>query len=247
MNRIQESPNTVKVELTEGCNLRCSFCGLNGIRGKDHDFKFMTLGTAVEVVSKLLETDWSPRFEFAMHGEPTTNPNICSIIRLFRNSYPKNSIMLTSNGSGIAGSKDPVGMVVDLFAAGFSTIALNAYQGIGWTPKIWELASNDPRIKAAGISMYRWPEDSGGNLHERRPNERRLIRLFAIDLLAAGVRPDGKKGNHARLANHTGSGAPKNLNGAGKKCGKPFREFAIRWDGKVALCCEDWRGDYEMR
>ena len=39
----QESPFAVQIELTEGCNLFCKFCGIRGIRKKPNDFKFMSL------------------------------------------------------------------------------------------------------------------------------------------------------------------------------------------------------------
>ena len=29
-------------------------------------------------------------------------------------------------------------------------------------------------------------------------------------------------------------------------CVKPFREFSIRWDGSIAVCCNDWRGEYKI-
>jgi len=42
----QDAPFAVQIEPTEGCNLRCPFCGLNGMRGKDNDFKSMSVETA---------------------------------------------------------------------------------------------------------------------------------------------------------------------------------------------------------
>jgi radical SAM protein with 4Fe4S-binding SPASM domain len=30
------------------------------------------------------------------------------------------------------------------------------------------------------------------------------------------------------------------------RCANPFRELAIRWDGNVAICCNDWRGIYKV-
>ncbi len=45
------------------------------------------------------------------------------------------------------------------------------------------------------------------------------------------------------MNNHGGAGAPKNQNAQGKRCAKPFREISFRWDGNVAVCCNDWRGE----
>ena len=53
------------------------------------------------------------------------------------------------------------------------------------------------------------------------------------------------KGTHSLLNNHAGSGSPPNQNKQGKRCAKPFRELSVRWDGNVAICCNDWRGLYK--
>jgi len=45
----QGNPYCVQIELVEGCNLRCDFCGLNSIRGKDNDFKRMSTDTAQRI------------------------------------------------------------------------------------------------------------------------------------------------------------------------------------------------------
>jgi hypothetical protein len=37
----QESPFAIQIELTEGCNLFCSFCGIHGIRSSAKDYEFM--------------------------------------------------------------------------------------------------------------------------------------------------------------------------------------------------------------
>src|SRR5690606_18108978 len=53
------------------------------------------------------------------------------------------------------------------------------------------------------------------------------------------------EGNHSSLNSHCGGGMkpPALVSG---RCAKPFRELAIRWDGKVALCCNDFRGIYKI-
>jgi len=88
----QGNPYCIQVELSEGCNLRCSFCGLNGIRGKENNYKFMTLETAERVASDMKEYGWNSRVEFAMHGEPTMNPHFVEIIAIFRKHFERKSV-----------------------------------------------------------------------------------------------------------------------------------------------------------
>ena len=49
----QDAPFSLQIELTEGCNLYCKFCGIRGIRKRAGDYKFMTISTAKEIVNKL--------------------------------------------------------------------------------------------------------------------------------------------------------------------------------------------------
>ena len=53
--REQTPPYSIQIELVEGCNLRCSFCGLQGIReeGSDKRFKFMKVSDAVNIAKQI--------------------------------------------------------------------------------------------------------------------------------------------------------------------------------------------------
>jgi radical SAM protein with 4Fe4S-binding SPASM domain len=53
-----------------------------------------------------------------------------------------------------------------------------------------------------------------------------------------------KTGTHSQLNNHAGSGGPPLEAPMVARCAKPFRELSVRYDGKVAVCCNDWRGLY---
>lgn len=241
----------MQIEATEGCNLRCGFCGLSGIRGKENNYKFMSPGTAAQIAAGIKELGWNPRIEFAMHGEPTMNPHLPIIIKMFREFLPSCQIMITSNGGGLAGS-DPAANIGTLFEKGADVIALDEYHNINIVPKIFDkLATsiNDFDGNWSGrdigrnvlhndhsVFVYRYPRDLDlGNPH-RRHGKKRLIWISPIDTNADGT--------HATLNNHAGAGAPKNQSAAGKRCAKPFRELSIRWNGSVAVCCNDWRGEY---
>lgn len=241
----QDPPYCVQIEPTEGCNLRCTFCGLNGIRGKDNNFKFMTIETAKRIASQMAENHWNSRIEIAMHGEPTANPNINSIIRIFREHLPKAYILLESNGGFIV--KDPVFKIANLFHFGLSTLVIDEYQNIKFADKIFDKVRQhyiedvggdwefDDHIKVFDAIFHDYPSSGPkGNPHQRSP-KKRLVRVRPIDVSTHGT--------HASLSNHAGCGGPKNDSKAGKRCAKPFRELSFRWDGSVSICCNDWRGE----
>jgi radical SAM protein with 4Fe4S-binding SPASM domain len=222
-------PFAVQVELTEGCNLRCSFCGLNGIRGKENNFKFMSIETAADIACKIRTAKWNPRVEFAMHGEPSANPNMLTILSVFRHALPNCNMMMTSNGYGFL--KDPTN-TVDGVLEYVNILALDWYDNVLIVPKIIDKYEGRHKVRY-------YPDEPSANPHARR-------RLDEADFVIIRDISSSTKGTHSKLNNHCGAGAPKNDDGQGKVCAKPFRELSIRWDGNVALCCNDWRGEYKI-
>lgn len=233
---MQDAPFCIQIELSEGCNLRCPYCGLQGIReAKKPDFKWLTVAQAEVIGQRIADSGWNSRLEFAMHGEPTMNPKHGEILAAIR-SKVKNKMLLVTNGGGIVSKKDPVAHMLELFKH-IDTIALDQYQNVDIVPRIWEqVAKRWDEFAMEGVSIYEYPKDKEGNPHQRA-NEQRLIRVAPIDVSTSGT--------HATLNNHAGAGAPPNDNAEGKRCAKPFREMSIRWDGSIALCCNDWRGVYK--
>lgn len=222
----QESPFCIQVELTEGCNLRCNFCGLNGIRGTDNNFKFLTPANASRLAGMIAKSGWNPRIEFAMHGEPSANPHMIQILRVFRKKLPKHHLMMTSNGFGFL--KDP--SVVDAALEYLNVLAMDWYENVKIVPNILR------RYEGGHTPKY-YPADKDANPHRRRrPTERVWVVIQDIS--------EATEGTHADLNNHAGCGSPKNQKASGKRCAKPFRELSVRWDGNVAVCCNDWRGLY---
>jgi radical SAM protein with 4Fe4S-binding SPASM domain len=237
----QEPPFAVQIELTEGCNLRCPFCGLNGIRGKANDYKAMTSETLTSLIKQMVELNWNPRIEFAMHGEPTMHPDFVGMVKLVRWLAPKYSIMMTSNGGGLLKKPGPVELIKQLFDAGLNCLALDDYQHANIVPKIrkeigyaGEIAGWLNRVSIDAV--YEYPANKKGNPHGRH-HRRSLVFIQAIDTASTGT--------HSHLNNHAGAGAPPNDTAQGKRCAKPFRELSVRWDGNVAVCCNDWRGIYK--
>lgn len=234
--RKQEAPNAVQIELVEGCQLRCSFCGLNGIRGKDNNYKFMEKQTLQVLCLQMREMKWNPRIELAVHGEPTWHPNLIEMVGLIRTIGPDWYIMMTSNGGGLLGKPGPLANIRNLFeTAGLNTLALDDYDGAKIVPKIRKALQDEASL--ADVVVIEYPEEKpAGNPHTRTPGKRLV---FVEDIGKANT------GTHSTLNNHAGAGAPPNDSGMGKRCAKPFRELTVRWDGSVAICCNDWRGIYK--
>ena len=227
---IQEPPFAVQVELSEGCNLRCAFCGINGIRTAEKTYKFMTVKTAERIASQMAEHGWNARLEFAMHGEPTMNPKAAEIIAVFRKHLPKASMLMLSNGGGLLpGAAEKVKALMD---AGLNTLGLDEYQQVKLVPKIMA-ALDAPNV---GYKVFVYPDQPEGNPHARQvASSRRVVHIRPIDL--------NTNGTHASLNNHAGAGSAPSDAAHGKPCAKPFRELSFRWDGSVAVCCNDWRGE----
>lgn len=233
--RIQEPPNSIQCEASEGCNLYCDFCGLQGIREKMvKNYKFMAVETADSLFKQVAELGWNPRVEFANHGEPTLNPNLVDFIRIVRKYLPKVSIMVTTNGGGLLRGGNSATHIQGLFNAGLNILALDDYKGVGIVPKIREKLH-----ELTGVEIFEYPANPLGNPHIRaKPNKRMVTIIEDISVAVKGV--------HSQLNNHAGAGSAPNQSAAGKKCAKPFRELSVRWDGNVAVCCNDWRGFYRV-
>lgn len=239
----QEPPNCVQIELTEGCNLGCSFCGLQAIRdngahgpdkknGRASPMKFLTLDNAEEVAHRIKKAGWNSRIEFAMHGEPTMNPDYIQIIGVFRAHLPKNYLMMTSNGGGLLKGAGYATNINALLETGLNVIALDNYDGIRIVDKIVQ-GYNGP------FPVKKYPEDHQANPHRRRKhNEHEVVVIHDI--------ASATDGNHSTIYNHAGASFPLSYKAAGKRCAKPFRELSVRWDGNVAMCCNDWPGLYKI-
>jgi len=229
--RRQEPPFAVQIEPSQGCNLGCDFCGIHaiGYQKKKRGTDLMSIETARSIAAQMIQWDWNPRIEFAMHGEPTMHPALDVLIATFREALPRGYIMVTSNGGGLLGG-DVAGKVLGLFEAGLNTLALDNYESVSIVPKILEKLGDE-----FPVPIKHYPLDKTASPHTR--HRKQLISVVQ-DISVAD------DGTHSHLNNHAGSAFPKNYEHNSARCAKPFREMSIRWDGSVAICCNDWPGYY---
>lgn len=232
----QEAPYCIQVELVLGCNLSCTFCGINGIGygARKKVMKFMTQQIASRVASQIRDAGWTSRIEFARRGEPSLHPEMESIVRIFRTALPKNSLMATCNGGGFLGQAGPAKRIGDLFDAGLNMLALDDYQHVKIVPKIMEKL-DEQWYKDHNVRFHDYPADPEGNPHIRRgARERHLSVVKDISVATTGT--------HSDINNHGGYGSAARH--YPKPCAKPFRELSVDYNGKVPKCCIAWGGEY---
>jgi len=225
----QEAPFTVQIELTEGCNLGCKFCGLRGMREKGtKPWKFMSIKTAKRIASEIKKAKWSSKIVFAMHGEPTLNENIFEIVDIFRKDLPNNIFHVISNGKGIVESEDILDYVNLLEDCGVNHLLLDNYSENGDWSKVVKAVEGKKKIiyMDKGIPMFS---------HTKK-----------FDILVLPPIVDVKISYVRNLKNHCGAAFPPAEGYADKRCTVPFRELSFRWDGNVSICCDDFRGQYPI-
>lgn len=234
LNLTQQPPFTIKVELSEGCNLGCNFCGLRGIRPKGTSpYFFMTVETAEKIAKEIKRSGWKVKMSFSMHGEPTLNPNIFEIISNFRKYNPDIYLHLISNSYGIVNhpTLSPYEYVKKLSESGIDNLILDIYDEVkGDWRKVWD----DIDGKDIEIDMLRPGTEMFRNKHKFRA------------IFVEPIKSDEKNKITRKLSNHTGAAAPLDFSKTNSRCAMPFREMVFRHDGNVSICCDDYWGQYPI-
>lgn len=141
--------------------------------------------------------------------------------------------MMTSNGGGFL--KAPLTLIYLTFDAGLNCLALDNYESVNIVPKI-RAALEDDFLAEYQVGEYPADKTLSPN---KKWNHRDKQLIYVEDISKAAT------GTHSTLTNHAGCAFPLTDAKQGKRCAKPFREISVRWDGDIAICCEDWRGTYK--
>lgn len=231
-----DPPNTIKIELTEGCNLRCGMCGIQGIREKaGGPYKFLTPALASRLAIALSATGWNCKMECAMRGEPLMNPDAAEIFAVFRYHNPKMHIMVTSNALALL-KKPGVDANLDmLFNAGVNTLALDAYRP---SMKAIEQVRQNKKYKIQDYEQAS-AEKEASPYQKMSVSTQRIVIMEDFETACLNGEALGVK----HVNNHCGAGMPALKEPLDKRCSRPFREMVIRHDGHLTLCCNDWRGE----
>ena len=229
---VQERPFSIQIELTEGCNRGCGFCGLRGIRkdGKEPYYP-MAKQVAQRIVDEIVRVGWNSRIIFSMHGEPTLNKNHLKIIKLFRKRLPRAILSIMTNGYSIVREDDISEGIEKMKASGLNDLIIDLYTPNDDGHKVLDYMKNNGleyEILDKGVPLY--SSDSKG---------------FRV-LFNPPIQTDEGAAINRHLCNHCGAAAPLDYSYKNKRCARPFRELSFRYDGSVALCCNDFRGEYPI-
>lgn len=237
MPRKQDPPYSIQVELNEGCNLGCNFCGLRGMRENGtKPWKRMKRDTAQCIIEEIKRVGWHSRIIFSMHGEPTLNPNVVKIIAMFRKAFPTTVMSMMSNGYGIVHGFGDISTeqtiserVGKLMEAGLNDLIIDYYSAKGDAKTIEDaLKGSEFKIEHLAPKVPLYSPRAGH---------------FRV-LFNPPIQKEGAINRH--LCNHCGAAGPLDMSYQGKRCARPFRELSIRYDGFVAICCNDFRGEYPI-
>lgn len=114
-------PNTVQIELVQGCNRSCTFCGTSGMERKIHSIEKDVLARQCDLIR---ESGYNPRILLAGHGEPTLHPKFFACIKLMRKKLPGHWIQILTNGYLIKKNPEALGK---MFEYGVNDVSLDEY------------------------------------------------------------------------------------------------------------------------
>lgn len=232
----QDPPFSIQIELTEGCNRGCEFCGLRGMREKGtKPLYYMEKDVATRIAEEIKRVGWNSRLIFSMHGEPTLNQNWLRIIKLFRKILPKAKISVMTNGYYIRRHGVNTGefkeVIEEVRNVGVNDLIIDMYTENDDGHQIMSACDKENvkyEVLGKGVLLY-------GNSHSK-------MRI----LFNPPIQTDEGAAINRHLCNHCGAAAPLDYSYEGKRCARPFREMTFRYNGAVALCCNDFRGQYPI-
>ena len=234
MNYKQDPPFSIQIEFTEGCNRGCTFCGLRGMRKHGTSpLYFMSKETAEKIISEIVQAGWHSRIIFSMHGEPTLNKNWMRLIKLFRKKLPQATLSIMTNGYALAqGDEEEIlDKLHHVSKLGLNDLIIDMY-----TP-------NDDGHKIKTVcDLYKVPYSVLGKGVPLYSSGHKRFRI----LFNPPIQTEEGAAINRHLCNHCGAAAPLDFSYDGKRCARPFREMTFRYDGSVALCCNDFRGQYPI-
>lgn len=261
-----QRPWSIQLELTEGCNYACWFCGIHAIREKSNwnVYRHMDLDMLRSAFRELNAWVGKIRVEINNHGEPTLHPKLVHAIAIIRQEMPRAQIQIQTNGSTIEDARMFANTIDLWFASGANLICVNAYKRWWRGPEnlppdlgsrydwFMYLAQEHARAypDVTAIDMYHDNPKRVSMYHYHGPKVKYLMVLDDLGEVNQQDRADSGRPVSKDICNEAGNTPAKPLEKLlqrptppaplQKKCTRPFRELILSWDGHVPVCCYDW-------
>jgi MoaA/NifB/PqqE/SkfB family radical SAM enzyme len=174
------------------------------------------------IATELDEMDYAGCVSLVGVNEPTLDPRLLDVASRLRG--PGRSILVSTNGD--VWRRDPAGNVLRAFERGVNTVLVDAYDDRTWDA--WSPAMEE--LFVAGLA------ERSCNPYVRRRG-RAVVMRDNREFLATTIAKSGERNLHdwqdPRIAAFIGrERAPTR-----GMCARPFRQLAVRHDGRVRLCC----------
>ena len=233
-------PWCIQVELVQGCNRRCWFCGIRGVpTEKQMGNRYITKHVLQKTFSELNE--WLPkiRVEINSHGEPTLHPEYFSMVSVIRQAMPSASISVQTNSE--TWKDTAASHIAKSFDVGVNTLIINAYKkGLYSAWAQW--------LKTVGLDYIDYYHDNPTHISANKyypPSTHQIIlwddlgsQQDKINHVNKRLHNSGGNSDSALIQKMTGrvpAPLPKKA-----RCSKVFRELILSWNGKIPICCQDW-------
>lgn len=224
----------IQIEIVQGCNRLCDFCGLNKIA--DKRIKYMERSVFDAFVEQIVsDCKDNIRIDFAVHGEPLLHPDIVSYIQQLRGAKPKSQISIISNG--IIATKE---LISNLFKAGINYLMFDMYDNQRHNLRLETILKNQT------IPVLNFYEDNINIWSYKGHTQQNIIYTPPISTHSGNRR--------TRVLHTAGGNMPEEVYNKYKinrseiplhqRCSKPFYECSINYNGNVCLCCEDWQHSF---
>lgn len=237
---LQYPPMLVDIEPVEGCRWRCVGCGMAGIRHATEDggsaamYQFMEIRVAEIIAAQMAALEWwQTRVTLSGRGEPTMHPGLCDIVAALRSRLRTNPIALVTSGQGLLPAPGPLDRIMQLYEAGVTFVAVTEHEP-SVSSRIREIT---PLLARAGVTIDKFQDGDVVSEDSYARAGRRMLGFLPPHTLLDGAR--------RRARNLAGAGHARDLSQRHQPCQRPFRELAIRWNGAIPLCMDDWRGVYK--
>lgn len=239
MNKSQ-FPNRVTIELTNRCNISCTFCHRN-----DFDMK---LGNMTDELYKKIIDEMAENLPVAMvpffRGESLLHPHFIEYIQ-YAKEKGIGPIQFTSNG--LLFNKDMAQKLieagVDFASFSLDTIDEKLYSA---SRRHGNLKKSMENVEAFAVMCKEYREKgiktptiqvSTVDIDEYRSEQKEFIEYWKK--YADVVRVYEEHDNNGRFRNKEVSARLQAV-GARKPCRKLYTDMVIYWDGNISLCCYDW-------